>query len=220
MQRIAAARDGITAVVGFIDFDRRRTQRQRHDPQVQRRRRRPRRARAAAGAQVASAQLPLFRRQALLYARRAVASRSTSTLAGAARCAWASRSAKTCGTSSTTSSRCPELAAKGADVLLNINASPFYPGKRARSATRSSAGTSRSCASRSSTSTPSGAADNGKNIIPFDGESLVYDADGRLLAIGPAVRRGAADRRHRRGAGRTACSCRPSIASARSTTRW
>ena len=29
-----------------------------------------------------------------------------------------------------------------------------------------------------------GAADNGKNIIPFDGESLVYDARGRLLAIG------------------------------------
>jgi NAD+ synthase (glutamine-hydrolysing) len=30
----------------------------------------------------------------------------------------------------------------------------------------------------------SGAADNGKNIIPFDGESLVYGADGCLLAIG------------------------------------
>ena len=29
-----------------------------------------------------------------------------------------------------------------------------------------------------------GAADNGKNIIPFDGESLVYDASGNLLAIG------------------------------------
>ena len=29
-----------------------------------------------------------------------------------------------------------------------------------------------------------GAADNGKNIIPFDGESLVYDAAGRLIAIG------------------------------------
>ena len=30
-----------------------------------------------------------------------------------------------------------------------------------------------------------GAADNGKNIIPFDGESLVYDAQGTLVAIGP-----------------------------------
>jgi NAD+ synthase (glutamine-hydrolysing) len=29
-----------------------------------------------------------------------------------------------------------------------------------------------------------GAADNGKNIIPFDGESLVYDASGHLVAIG------------------------------------
>jgi len=29
-----------------------------------------------------------------------------------------------------------------------------------------------------------GASDNGKNVIPFDGESLVYDAGGRLLAIG------------------------------------
>ena len=28
------------------------------------------------------------------------------------------------------------------------------------------------------------AADNGKNIIPFDGESLVYDGAGRLIAIG------------------------------------
>jgi NAD+ synthetase len=29
-----------------------------------------------------------------------------------------------------------------------------------------------------------GAADNGKNIIPFDGESLVYDSEGRLVALG------------------------------------
>ena len=30
-----------------------------------------------------------------------------------------------------------------------------------------------------------GAADNGKNVIAFDGESLVYDGHGRLIAIGP-----------------------------------
>ena len=30
-----------------------------------------------------------------------------------------------------------------------------------------------------------GAADNGKNVIAFDGESLVYDEHGRLIAIGP-----------------------------------
>ncbi len=42
----------------------------------------------------------------------------------------ACRSARTCGTRSTTIKPLPELAAKGAEVLLNINASPFYPGKR------------------------------------------------------------------------------------------
>ena len=77
----------------------------------------------------------------------------------------------------------PELASKGAQVLLNINASPFYPGKRHE----------RDALIRSHIAklhTPIvyvntvGAADNGKNIIPFDGESLVYDADGRLVAMG------------------------------------
>jgi NAD+ synthase (glutamine-hydrolysing) len=76
-----------------------------------------------------------------------------------------------------------ELAAKGADVLININASPFCPGKREE----------RDAVIRERIRqlgkplvyiNTTGAADNGKNIIPFDGESLVYDADGRLLAIG------------------------------------
>ncbi len=76
-----------------------------------------------------------------------------------------------------------ELAAQGAEVLLNINASPFWPGKRhARDAVIR--------AHIQALGTPlvyintTGAADNGKNIIPFDGESLVYDGRGRLLAIG------------------------------------
>jgi NAD+ synthase (glutamine-hydrolysing) len=76
-----------------------------------------------------------------------------------------------------------ELVAKGADVLLNINASPFCPGKRhARDEIirRHLAQLQRPLAYVNTT----GAADNGKNIIPFDGESLVYDGDGRLLAIG------------------------------------
>jgi NAD+ synthase (glutamine-hydrolysing) len=77
----------------------------------------------------------------------------------------------------------PELAAKGATVLLNINASPYYPGKRQ----------TREQLIRDHISAlhlpvvyvnTVGAADNGKNIIPFDGESLVYDAFGRLIAIG------------------------------------
>lgn len=77
----------------------------------------------------------------------------------------------------------PELAAKGADVLLNLNASPFYPGKRhERDATiRRHIHQLRKPLVYINTA---GAADNGKNIIPFDGESLVYDAGGRLLAIG------------------------------------
>jgi NAD+ synthase (glutamine-hydrolysing) len=77
-----------------------------------------------------------------------------------------------------------ELAARGADVLININASPFCPGKRHE----------RDAVIREhirQTGKPlvyintTGAADNGKNIIPFDGESLVYDAHGDLLAAGP-----------------------------------
>jgi NAD+ synthase (glutamine-hydrolysing) len=77
----------------------------------------------------------------------------------------------------------PELAAKGADLLVNINASPFYPGKRHE----------RDALIRQHIAqfgkpfvyvNTSGAADNGKNIIPFDGESLVYSGDGRLLAMG------------------------------------
>ncbi len=77
-----------------------------------------------------------------------------------------------------------ELAAKGADVLLNINASPFYPGKRrARHdlIVRHVADLRKPFVYINTT----GAADNGKNIIPFDGESLVYDQDARLIAVGP-----------------------------------
>ena len=78
----------------------------------------------------------------------------------------------------------PELVAKGAALLLNINASPFNPGKR-----HERDGIIRNHIA--SLHRPFvyvntvGAADNGKNIIPFDGESLAYDARGRCLAIGP-----------------------------------
>ena len=76
-----------------------------------------------------------------------------------------------------------ELAAQGAGVILNLNASPFYPGKRhERDALirRHIAEVRRPVVYVNT----SGAADNGKNIIPFDGESLVYDQDARLIAIG------------------------------------
>ena len=77
-----------------------------------------------------------------------------------------------------------ELAAAGADLLININASPFCPGKRhERDAVIRAhiAETGKPLVYVNTT----GAADNGKNIIPFDGESLVYDAGGKLVAIGP-----------------------------------
>jgi NAD+ synthase (glutamine-hydrolysing) len=77
----------------------------------------------------------------------------------------------------------PELVAKGAELLLNINASPFNPGKR-----HERDGIIRDHIARLHRPfvyvNTSGAADNGKNIIPFDGESLAYDARGRRLAIG------------------------------------
>jgi NAD+ synthase (glutamine-hydrolysing) len=77
----------------------------------------------------------------------------------------------------------PELAAKGAELLLNINASPFNPGKRHErdAIIRDHVARLRRPFVYVNTS---GAADNGKNIIPFDGESLVYDGRGRRLAIG------------------------------------
>src|SRR5688500_5026972 len=74
----------------------------------------------------------------------------------------------------------PELGAKGAGVLLNLNASPFYPGKRHErdALIRRHIHQFRKPVIYVNTA---GAADNGKNIIPFDGESLVYDRDARLV---------------------------------------
>ena len=80
-----------------------------------------------------------------------------------------------------------ELVSKGADVLLNLNASPFCPGKRHERDEIIRRHLSRLHRPLAYINT-AGAADNGKNIIPFDGESLVYDADGRLIAIGQQFR--------------------------------
>jgi NAD+ synthase (glutamine-hydrolysing) len=77
----------------------------------------------------------------------------------------------------------PELVVQGAGLIVNLNASPFYPGKR-----RTRQKLIRNHVSRLHVPivyvNTVGAADNGKNIIPFDGESLVYDSAGRLVAIG------------------------------------
>ena len=75
-----------------------------------------------------------------------------------------------------------ELAAQGAKVLLNLNASPFYPGKRHERDALIRRHVAEVRAPLVYVNTV-GAADNGKNIIPFDGESLVYDEHGRLIAI-------------------------------------
>ena len=77
----------------------------------------------------------------------------------------------------------PELAAQGAEVLLNLNASPFYPGKR-----HERDGLIRRHVHQLHKPlvyvNTVGAADNGKNVITFDGESLVYDQRGCLVAMG------------------------------------
>jgi NAD+ synthase (glutamine-hydrolysing) len=77
----------------------------------------------------------------------------------------------------------PELVVRGAGLILNLNASPFYPGKR-----RTRQRLIRNHIARLQVPivyvNTVGAADNGKNIIPFDGESVVYDAKGRLVALG------------------------------------
>ena len=77
----------------------------------------------------------------------------------------------------------PELAAQGAALILNLNASPFYPGKRQIRQKLIRRHIDRLHCPIVYVNTV-GAADNGKNIIPFDGESLVYDGAGRLVAIG------------------------------------
>jgi NAD+ synthase (glutamine-hydrolysing) len=76
-----------------------------------------------------------------------------------------------------------ELTAQGAGVIVNINASPFYPGKRRTRERLIKAHIDRIHRPVVYVNTV-GAGDNGKNIIPFDGESLAYDATGRLIAIG------------------------------------
>ena len=78
----------------------------------------------------------------------------------------------------------PELSDKGASVLLNLNASPFYPGKRNERDTLIRRHVTQLRKPIVYVNTV-GAADNGKNVIVFDGESLVYDEHGRLIAVGP-----------------------------------
>jgi NAD+ synthase (glutamine-hydrolysing) len=76
-----------------------------------------------------------------------------------------------------------ELAGGGADVLININASPFLPGKFSERDKIIKKHINETCLPFVYVNTV-GSADNGKNIIPFDGQSLAYNKDGKLIGIG------------------------------------
>lgn len=76
-----------------------------------------------------------------------------------------------------------ELAHKGADVIININASPFVPGKRIKREALIKGHVQDTGLPFVYVNTV-GAADNGKNIIPFDGQSLVFNRHGERIAIG------------------------------------
>ncbi len=80
-----------------------------------------------------------------------------------------------------------ELASQGADLILNLNASPFVPGKRRERARLIERHIARTGAPFVYVNTV-GVGDNGKNVIPFDGESLAYDGRGRLVHACPQFR--------------------------------
>ena len=75
-----------------------------------------------------------------------------------------------------------ELARSGADIIININASPFLPNKfdvREKIIKRHIRNTGLPFIYVNTV----GAADNGKNIIPFDGQSLAYNSNGDLISL-------------------------------------
>lgn len=76
------------------------------------------------------------------------------------------------------------LAAKGADIILDISASPFGIGKQQKR-DRILEVQSRGCEFYYANCT--GAQDNGKNVFVFDGASPIY-VDGRKVAQGPGFR--------------------------------
>ena len=78
------------------------------------------------------------------------------------------------------------LLDKGAEVIVNLSASPFGIGKQAKR-DRVLAAQSRGCEFFYCNAT--GAQDNGKNVFLFDGASPVY-VDGRKVAQGPSFAEG------------------------------
>lgn len=79
------------------------------------------------------------------------------------------------------------LRAKGAEVIVNLSASPFGIGKQAKR-DRILARQSRGCEFHYVNCT--GAQDNGKNVFVFDGASPIW-VDGRKVAQGPSFREAA-----------------------------
>ncbi|MCR4327493.1 MAG: NAD+ synthase [Nanoarchaeota archaeon] len=76
-----------------------------------------------------------------------------------------------------------ELAEKGAEIIININASPFYHGKsieRDKIIKKQIENIGLPFVYVNTV----GSADNGKNIIPFDGESSVFNKNGELTLLG------------------------------------
>ena len=85
------------------------------------------------------------------------------------------------------------MAAGGAELVVNLNASPYYAGRlRERETMLADARRARRRC-RSSTSNLVG----GQDELVFDGASLVFDAHGPARRAREAVRRGPARRRHR-----------------------
>jgi len=76
-----------------------------------------------------------------------------------------------------------DLAEEGADAIININASPFEPGKTQGRQNIIEQHIEDAGIPFLYVNTV-GAADVGKNILAFDGESLAYNGDGQLVGVG------------------------------------
>lgn len=76
-----------------------------------------------------------------------------------------------------------DLVSNGANIIININASPFYPQKIKERENQIKKHIKEFNLPFIYVNTV-GSADNGKNIIPFDGRSMVYDKDANLIALG------------------------------------
>ena len=81
-----------------------------------------------------------------------------------------------------------ELCKKGAKLIVNINASPYNPRKIEERIEIIERHVKRSKVPFVYVNKV-GAGDNGKNIIPFDGQSLVYDKNAKLIAFGKQFKR-------------------------------